>query len=981
MKQLFFLFGLSAISIGSNAQQQNEHQHTGNQFGVSVFANSQYLNPTNRADAGMQAKLSGKFPGWIITTDRWTGGFKDLNGAPIAIAGANPEEKARNLMTNQLSVAGINASEWVLENKQTTEKGINYLYFYQQVDGRKVAFTKMHFRFTADGKIARINMKGYGTPDASLKPIIASAKALEIAVSELDGAVVSSQKIEDLEWFPIPSENGYTLHPAYRFSVEGKVQESGSVPLNLQGYVDAISGALLYRDNETKDASDLKIVGSIFTDGYTKPTKVVGLPYVTTKVGATTILANDTGLVSSAFALPTTFNVSLEGKWSTVKSIPDANATPSFSTTASASTKIDSFDAASKSTSRHINAYYHVNTVHDFMKNIYGSTFTGMDYSLTTNVDVTGTCNAFFTGSGGSSINFFPASSGCVSFAEVRDIVYHEYGHAIVSRMYSGGMRNGALNEGQADVWAFSITKGPILGEGSMTSGSSIRRYDVAPKVYPKNIVGEVHGDGEIIAGIWWDYGVNVGNMDTMSKLFAATLLTDKPDGPNGTEGEVFYEMLISALINDDNDATLSNGTPHFTAIADAFARHGIYLLMDLDIEHDEVANQPKETPITVNAKVTASTPAFFSGINLVYRTSRVAGFVWDTVAMTDHLGGFTAQIPKQAEGTIVDYYFSAKDIVNYEGVFFPYNYYPVSVLPDSKVNLTYQFAVGVVAKRVFDFEEPLPSDWSIGLSTDAATSGKWIQAVPVPSTISSLASQTDKDHTSSTGSPSGKCLVTGNAAAAGTNAYTESVKNGGTTILTPFFDLSGYKNPIVEYYRWYGNFRGRNPKQQTWRVYMTTSGTIYRDVENTSQGDYSWRRRLFKPLDLFATASRMQMRFVASETPNDAGNGLVEAAIDDLVIYEGETVLGVKENTLELAKLYPNPASNVINIILPEGIVQNATISFYDITGKLMSTVPTTKGATHYAVDTKSMAPGQYMVVLQMDKTIQTIKVTVAAQ
>lgn len=81
------------------------------------------------------------------------------------------------------------------------------------------------------------------------------------------------------------------------------------------------------------------------------------------------------------------------------------------------------------------------------MKNQYGTSFTGMDYSLVTNVDVTGTCNAFYTGAGGSSINFFPAGGGCVSFAEIRDVVYHEYGHAIVSKMYPGGMKNGGLND------------------------------------------------------------------------------------------------------------------------------------------------------------------------------------------------------------------------------------------------------------------------------------------------------------------------------------------------------------------------------------------------------------------------------------------------------------------------------------------------------------------------------------------------------
>src|SRR5690606_35935622 len=103
--------------------------------------------------------------------------------------------------------------------------------------------------------------------------------------------------------------------------------------------------------------------------------------------------------------------------------------------------------------------------------------------------------------------NFY-AASGCPSFAEIYDIIYHEYGHGINASFYSdmgkGRMFNGALNEGHADVWGMSITKDKVLGKGAMGgTTSSIRRYDGAPKVYPQDIKGEVHADGEIIAGAW----------------------------------------------------------------------------------------------------------------------------------------------------------------------------------------------------------------------------------------------------------------------------------------------------------------------------------------------------------------------------------------------------------------------------------------------------------------------------------------------
>ena len=128
--------------------------------------------------------------------------------------------------------------------------------------------------------------------------------------------------------------------------------------------------------------------------------------------------------------------------------------------------------------------------------------------------------------------------------------------------MGQGAMFNGALNEGSADVWGMSITHNPVLGQGAHgTSGSSIRVYNAAPKVYPQDIEGEVHADGEIIAGAWWDVATNINSVDTMTQIFTKTYY-DTPDGPNGTEGEVYHDVLISALLNDDNDNNLNNGTP-----------------------------------------------------------------------------------------------------------------------------------------------------------------------------------------------------------------------------------------------------------------------------------------------------------------------------------------------------------------------------------------------------------------------------------
>jgi extracellular elastinolytic metalloproteinase len=131
-----------------------------------------------------------------------------------------------------------------------------------------------------------------------------------------------------------------------------------------------------------------------------------------------------------------------------------------------------------------------------------------------------------------------------------------------------------------------------------------------------------------------------------------------------------------------------------------------------------------------------------------------------------------------------------------------------------------------------------------------------------------------------------------------------------------------------------------------------------------------------------------MQLRFLVSETPISGSfgtiNGLVEGAVDDFVIYEGidpTSSIDEKGSQVNLAKIYPNPAINELNVIIPSTSFKKVTMALYDVSGKLVSTLPTTGGATHYKIDTKSIIPGQYMLVVEMDKTIQTHKVTIASQ
>ncbi|WP_276132226.1 T9SS type A sorting domain-containing protein [Polluticoccus soli] len=973
MKKLLITVGLAAAFAPAIAQ----HQEHGPSYQKSVFAGHEQVGILNReSHAATREQVRQNFPGWKLTTDKITGGFSDIYGDAMVISGQSPLEKSQTVMSKLLKQLGVANTEWNLVRNAAAPKA-HYVDYEQVINGHKVMFTKLSFRFTKDERLVRVNNTSFGKTIKSTSPVLskddvsASSNILEdVAGVSLSSVVVANDWI----WFPVPAQNGYTLQPAWEFTAKG-IEGEGK-PVELNGFIDAITGELLYRTNEVKTISDVQVKGTVYKATYVSPATLEPIGNIEVVLGTTTVNANDTGYVSNP-ANSVSATVKLKGLWSTV--VPQGLSTPSFSQNITGTGNVFALPDTGVN-GRAVSAYYHTNRAHENAKALLPG-FTGMDVSLTTNTELTsGSCNAFYSGN---SINFYaPGLGGCPSFAEIGDIVYHEYGHGINRTFYAdngaNSMRNGALNEGYADVWAMTIAKDSILGRGAMGSSASfIRRYDVNPKVYPTNIVGEVHADGEIIAGAWWDVARNTGSYETMTEIFTEAF-HDVADGPTGMEGAIYHKILISAILSDDNDATLSNGTPHLQEIVSAFAKHGIYLYADAQLNHQELAHQPQNTPITVNASLTITNSDFFTALKLYFRNRAVG--TWDSVVMTNNGGfSFTAQIPGQPQGALVDYYFSISDALTASTVNYPTGFSPLP--PSNNSNIPYQFAVGVSNRIQITFEDETMDDWQIGdvPGDNATATGKWVHAKPVgtfssPSNgaFGSFITQTDKDHTTG----SGKCLVTGNGSTS--NITSNDVDGGRTTVYTPVFDLTTFVNPIIEYYRWFSNDRysgqESNRRNDEWLTYISYPGGNSQQVERTLQADHSWRRRVFAVDQFFPGQRTIQMRFVANDPT--ASPSVVEAAIDDFFIYDGVPT-SVADVAQLKASIYPNPADENVTISLTEAT--KGTIAVYDLLGKQVSALQMDGAKTSYVIETSHLAAGQYMVLIQGDnKTIQSNKLVV---
>ncbi|MCB0697712.1 MAG: M36 family metallopeptidase, partial [Chitinophagaceae bacterium] len=648
MKKLTSILSLLIFGAGIQASA-GEHEEV-HSLTYSVYQSYRFIPMTNTDKVlATQEQARKMLPGWNATPDKLTGMFRDMYGPAAMVPGNTNMDKAQRFMSGKLSEMGVNAAEWI-KTRDISVSHASFVNFKQVINGHEVVLSDLAFRFTPDGRLQRIKMKNFGTPAAGLQPELSASDVLNgtTILEGLGGVNISEKRVEpNWVWFPIPAKGGYIMHPAWTFAVNGTT--SFEKPVELSGYIDAITGELLYRSNSVNETFETTVDALLYMIKPTNPRSVERVKHMTVTIAGTDYLTDDTGFVSVASAnAPVNVTYKVKGPWSDVRV---SNSTPTFTANMTISPSAHSLPVSDSTSSdfRAVSAFFYVNAIHDYMKSKWPS-FTGMDNTpLRTNVDINGTdCNAYYS-NGNYSINFYPPQgASCRAFSTVPDIVFHEYGHGISYKFYASqgtNFSNGAMGEGNSDVWAMCINQDGVVGEGSYYNGANIRSYIGTPKVYPGDIKGEVHADGEIIAGAWWDVAINTGSGDTMAKLFALTYY-DTPNGPDGTEGEVYHDVLISALMNDDDDANLGNGTPHFSQIVAAFARHGIYLLSDAQFEHTEVPHQPINTAVAIKGNLVLSNPAFFDKLFLFYRDRYGAG-TWDSVAMTNTTGNeYAAQIP-----------------------------------------------------------------------------------------------------------------------------------------------------------------------------------------------------------------------------------------------------------------------------------------------------------------------------------------------
>lgn len=176
----------------------------------------------------------------------------------------------------------------------------------------------------------------------------------------------------------------------------------------------------------------------------------------------------------------------------------------------------------------------------------------------------------------GSSLNFCSAGDEFPNTAW-QSVLYHEYGHHAIA---CGGSGQGAYGEGMSDCFSVLSVDDPVLGYGFFGDCESGLRYADNDCRYTgigcSSCGSEIHFCGQLLSGCVWSVRNELVVTEPADYLTIVSQLTVNSillhDGD-----QITPDIAIDFLTLDDDDADLSNGTPHYQEITTGFGAHDMW--------------------------------------------------------------------------------------------------------------------------------------------------------------------------------------------------------------------------------------------------------------------------------------------------------------------------------------------------------------------------------------------------------------------
>ncbi len=506
-----------------------------------------------------------------------------------------------------------------------------------------------------------------------------------------------------------------------------------------------------------------------------------------------------------------------------------------------------------------LSAYVFASTAKEYARVHLNPTLPWLAETLSVTVNENNTCNAYSTGD---DIHFYKArydpnpiagSQNCQNTARLSDVVYHEFGHSLhANSIIDGvGMFDGALSEGMSDMLAAFITKDHGMGRGFFYGDAPLRNLDPATdKRWPDDVTGEVHDDGEIIGGTFWDlrkalvakHGEEAG--DVIGRKIYYGALQRASDIPS---------TYAEALVSDDDDGNLGNGTPNQCEINAAFGAHGladprITLGLGTPTREGAVVSMTTNPPSSTSA---CPGPTVASAVV----DWKVRGGTVGRLDLELSETSYSVELPKQPTGTVVQY---SVTVTLTDGAKITF--------PNNAADPFYEMYVGEVEPLwCADFETG-GEDWLHGATP--ANRDEWQVGAPM-----GLGGDPKSAH--------------GGANVLGIDLDTDGVYRRSAALWaeSPEIDLQGNTaNVRVQYYRWLGVEDGFFDNASVLANGTKVWGNLAAPSEPespTNHIDKEWR---FHDIDVSAHVAngKLKLRF---ELASDQGMNLSGWNVDDLCV------------------------------------------------------------------------------------------------
>lgn len=644
-------------------------------------------------------------PGWVVVWNEATGlphralpgGFDAAARAGVVPAGMiDADARASYLdaatidQTSRQIYETLRSSFPTLPAPQTLapfaieQRGSVWFAIYQQTEaGLPVEGARADFRYSRDGKLLSVGLSLIPGTLPEVAPLVSLDEAQAMAIDALvegglgRAALSAAASLEPVQagrrdreawvaagpdrndrmiWMPHYSADGREVETRLAYVVRTEVTEPMS---RFVSYVDARTGEILKRDNEVRYVNytghaDSEVQPATPQDPFVNLAQP-DLRVSVAGVGEAFTNANGDFTLTNGDNTPRFLTSALTGRWARI--IDATGAEPALTTLATPGvpTTVHFSDANSQASER--DCYHHMNVVHSWVKQVTPS-YTGVDYEMTGTVNINQTCNANWDGSG---INFFKQGGGCTNTAQIADVVYHEYGHGNNQFSYAPASPTGAQHEGFADYHGATITNQPDIGRGFYGANTILRTCDNNRQYPSPECGGEVHCDGEVIAGALWHMRENLVAVMGQSAGVAHSdhLFHIAMFGRDATYEGYYFDLLAV----DDDNGTLADGTPHDNQIIPAFDQHNIGPGFTLEIVHAQLRDTENTTNPYVVSAVLSSPADVITSASLFYKTGPIGGpfssFIQIPMSPGVGVRVYQASIPAQPLGTEVRYYLS----------------------------------------------------------------------------------------------------------------------------------------------------------------------------------------------------------------------------------------------------------------------------------------------------------------------------------